>query len=103
MQRFGDDTAGLHMQIGKGGGFHLAAYEERNQPMPVAVHIRDDRVGHRVRLTRGFQISAVKGLIGDGSIRARGEAAHHRGRDVAWPRPHGDVDGRANCHGRGFA
>lgn len=39
VQRFSDDTAGLHMQIGKGGGYHLAAYEERNQPMPVAVHI----------------------------------------------------------------
>lgn len=39
VQRFSDNTAGLHMQIGKGGGFHLAAYEERNQPMPVAVHI----------------------------------------------------------------
>ena len=39
VQRFSDDTAGLHMQIGKGGGFHLAAYEERGLPMPVAVHI----------------------------------------------------------------
>lgn len=39
VQRFSDDTTGLHMQIGKGGGYHLAAYEERNQPMPVAVHI----------------------------------------------------------------
>lgn len=39
VQRFSDDTAGLHMQIGKGGGYHLAAYEERNLPMPVAVHI----------------------------------------------------------------
>lgn len=39
IQRFGDDTAGLHMQIGKGGGFHLAAYERLGRPMPVAVHI----------------------------------------------------------------
>jgi 4-hydroxybenzoate decarboxylase subunit C len=39
VQRFSDDRAGLHVQIGKGGGFHLSAYEERNQPMPVAVHI----------------------------------------------------------------
>jgi UbiD family decarboxylase len=39
IQRFSDDTTGLHMQIGKGGGYHLAAYEERDQPMPVAVHI----------------------------------------------------------------
>ena len=39
VQRFSDDTTGLHMQIGKGGGYHLAAYEERGEPMPVAVHI----------------------------------------------------------------
>lgn len=39
VQRFDDNTTGLHMQIGKGGGYHLAAYEEKNQPMPVAVHI----------------------------------------------------------------
>ncbi len=39
VQRFSDNTAGLHMQIGKGGGYHLAAYEERNLAMPVAVHI----------------------------------------------------------------
>ena len=25
VQRFSDDTTGLHMQIGKGGGYHLAA------------------------------------------------------------------------------
>jgi 4-hydroxybenzoate decarboxylase subunit C len=39
VQRFSPDTAGLHVQIGKGGGFHLAAYEEHRRPMPVAVHI----------------------------------------------------------------
>ncbi|HEB53548.1 MAG TPA: UbiD family decarboxylase [bacterium] len=39
IQRFSDDTAGLHVQIGKGGGFHLAAFEERGEPMPVAVHV----------------------------------------------------------------
>ena len=39
IQRFTDDTAGLHVQIGKGGGFHLAAWEQLGQPMPVAVHI----------------------------------------------------------------
>jgi 3-polyprenyl-4-hydroxybenzoate decarboxylase len=27
IQRFDDDTTGLHVQIGKGGGFHLAEYE----------------------------------------------------------------------------
>ena len=39
VQRFNDNQAGLHMQIGKGGGYHLAAYEEQNRAMPVAVHI----------------------------------------------------------------
>ena len=39
IQRFSDDTTGLHMQIGKGGGFHLAEYERLGKPMPVAVHI----------------------------------------------------------------
>ncbi len=39
VQRYSDDTAGLHMQIGKGGGFHLAAYERLHRAMPVAVHI----------------------------------------------------------------
>ncbi|MCC6785633.1 MAG: UbiD family decarboxylase [Planctomycetes bacterium] len=39
IQRFGDASCGLHMQIGKGGGFHLAEYERRGRPMPVAVHI----------------------------------------------------------------
>ncbi len=39
IQRFDDDTTGLHMQIGKGGGYHLAEYERLGRPMPVAVHI----------------------------------------------------------------
>jgi UbiD family decarboxylase len=39
IQRFSDDTAGLHVQIGKGGGFHLAAHERLGTPMPVAVHV----------------------------------------------------------------
>jgi UbiD family decarboxylase len=39
IQRFDDATCGLHVQIGKGGGFHLQRYEELDQPMPVNVHI----------------------------------------------------------------
>ncbi|MBL8730439.1 MAG: UbiD family decarboxylase [Planctomycetes bacterium] len=39
IQRHGDDTAGLHVQIGKGGGFHLAEYERLGRPMPVHVTI----------------------------------------------------------------
>ncbi len=39
VQRFDDDRAGLHMQIHKGGGFHLAEYEKQGRPMPVNVHI----------------------------------------------------------------
>ncbi|HEX6810183.1 MAG TPA: UbiD family decarboxylase [Planctomycetota bacterium] len=37
VQRYSDDTAGLHMQIGKGGGFHLAEYERLGRPMPVHI------------------------------------------------------------------
>lgn len=39
IQRHSDDTTGLHVQIGKGGGFHLAAYERLGRPMPVHVTI----------------------------------------------------------------
>jgi 3-polyprenyl-4-hydroxybenzoate decarboxylase len=39
IQRFDDDHTGLHMQIGKGGGFHLAEYERRGEPMPVNVMV----------------------------------------------------------------
>jgi UbiD family decarboxylase len=39
VQLFDDSTTGLHMQIGKGGGFHLAAAEARGVPLPVNVHV----------------------------------------------------------------
>jgi UbiD family decarboxylase len=39
VQRYDDARVGLHVQIGKGGGFHLAAYEEQRAPMPVAIHV----------------------------------------------------------------
>ncbi|MDO8348846.1 MAG: UbiD family decarboxylase, partial [Planctomycetota bacterium] len=39
IQRFTDDLAGLHMQIGRGGGFHLAEHERLGRPMPVHVSI----------------------------------------------------------------
>ena len=39
IQRYTDDTVGLHTQIGKGGGFHLAEYERIDQSMPVNIHI----------------------------------------------------------------
>ena len=39
IQRFDDRTCGLHVQIGKGGGFHLQACEAQGIPMPVNVHI----------------------------------------------------------------
>lgn len=38
IQRFDSTTTGLHMQIGKGGGFHLAACD-KNQPLPVSIFI----------------------------------------------------------------
>src|SRR5206468_7142422 len=39
LQRFDDQRVGLHFQIGKGGGFHLAEYEKLGRPMPVNVMI----------------------------------------------------------------
>ncbi len=39
VQRYDDNTTGLHMQIGKGGGFHLAAYKKLNKRMPVNISI----------------------------------------------------------------
>jgi UbiD family decarboxylase len=39
VQRYDDARAGLHMQIAKGGGFHLAAYERLGKPMPVNIHV----------------------------------------------------------------
>ncbi|HVS20143.1 MAG TPA: UbiD family decarboxylase [Planctomycetota bacterium] len=39
IQLFDDARTGLHMQIGKGGGFHLAAAEARGESLPVVVHV----------------------------------------------------------------
>jgi UbiD family decarboxylase len=39
IQVFNDQNVGVHMQIGKGGGFHLTAAEEMGQPLPVRIHL----------------------------------------------------------------
>ena len=39
VQLFDDAQHGLHMQIGKGGGYHLSAAEARGQALPVNVHV----------------------------------------------------------------
>lgn len=39
VQVYDDATTGLHMQIGKGGGFHLAAAERLERPLPVVIHL----------------------------------------------------------------
>jgi UbiD family decarboxylase len=39
MQIFDDERTGMHMQIGKGGGFHLSAAEELDRPLPVNIHL----------------------------------------------------------------
>lgn len=39
VQRFSKDTTGLHMQIGKGGGFHLSAAKELKQNLPVNIFL----------------------------------------------------------------
>ncbi len=39
VQIYDDATTGLHIQIVRGGGFHLAAAEERDRPLPVAIQL----------------------------------------------------------------
>ncbi len=39
MQRYDDETTGLHCQIGKGGGFHLDAAKKLNQKLPVNIFL----------------------------------------------------------------
>ena len=39
LQRFSDTETGLHMQIGKGGGFHLSRAKELGQKLPVNVFL----------------------------------------------------------------
>jgi UbiD family decarboxylase len=39
VQVYDDATTGLHMQIGKGGGFHHAAAERQGEALPVAIHL----------------------------------------------------------------
>jgi UbiD family decarboxylase len=39
LQVLDDARTGLHVQIGKGGGFHLAAAERLGRPLPVAIHL----------------------------------------------------------------
>lgn len=39
MQRHGSDFTGMHMQIGKGGGFHLRRAQELGKPLPVNVFL----------------------------------------------------------------
>jgi len=39
IQRYDDETTGLHCQIGKGGGFHLAAAQALGRKLPVNISI----------------------------------------------------------------
>ncbi len=39
IQRYDDETTGLHCQIGKGGGFHLAAAKEMGVPLQVNISV----------------------------------------------------------------
>ena len=39
IQRFSDTTTGLHMQIGKGGGFHLSKAKELGKKLPVNIFV----------------------------------------------------------------
>lgn len=39
IQRFDDQTTGIHWQIHKGGGYHYHAAEQLNQPLPMTLYI----------------------------------------------------------------
>ena len=39
VQLFDDASTGLHMQIGKGGGYHLKRAEEQGEALPVVIHV----------------------------------------------------------------
>jgi UbiD family decarboxylase len=39
IQRYDEETTGLHCQIGKGGGFHLAAAKELGKKLPVNIYV----------------------------------------------------------------
>jgi UbiD family decarboxylase len=39
IQRYDDATTGLHCQIGKGGGFHLAVARQRGEKLPVNISV----------------------------------------------------------------
>jgi menaquinone biosynthesis decarboxylase len=42
IQKFDDQTTGMHWQIGKGGGYHYQTAEKMNQPLEVALVIGSD-------------------------------------------------------------
>src|SRR5690606_34617694 len=39
IQRYDEQTAGMHWQIGKGGGFHYFEAEQRNEPLPATIFL----------------------------------------------------------------
>ena len=39
IQLHSEDEVGVHIQIHRGGGFHLSVAEERNEPLPVNIHL----------------------------------------------------------------
>jgi hypothetical protein len=50
-------------------------------------------IAQRMDEAGGGEIGGVERLVGHGAIGAGAEGAHHRGRDIARPRPHGDAEG----------
>ena len=65
-----------------------AAAQRRGNAVPIAVHRGDHFLAQRMVGPGRLEEAAVERLVADRAIGARGETAHHRGRDVAWPRPH---------------
>ena len=60
--------------------------------LPVDIHIRHDLGRHGMRFARGLQIGAIKGLVRDMAVTARGKTAHHCGENIARAGPHRNTD-----------
>jgi len=82
MQVYDGETAGLHWQIQKGGGFHYHAAEELNQPLPVTVFLGGPPaliISAIAPLPEDVPELILASLLGGGKLRmARNPVGAHR-------------------------
>ena len=60
--------------------------------VPVGESIGDDGIATGVDEARGLEVVSVERLVPDGGVGTVFPRSHHRGGDVAGPRPHGEPD-----------